>query len=609
MAKSTNNPTESPAADSEAMDRETAQKGDQAPPYGGDAGDGGGARGKTPMNHIPTCFVDLAERQRSVVRRLRERVTILDLNNAKRGALTPEQQDELAELKVRLQLARDGKVIDPLFKAVQAELAKSGQKVKDHLDGKFPGSGDRRELSLASVMGILALNNQEETGYDTIAVGNLDGKDGPPRIELRRVSDGLATRFGRNFSMARGEFTANQPLFERVLPVLDSESGGLNEVKAVQLAGVVKILGNQGIVVTDRYLDLKVRNALGALEGGRDDAPPSSIVIDLPDLDEQIDIVIVSDNIRATQALYFSAMIEELKVYQVVDKLVQLFQYGMLPLGKGSAGDMLYSYWKKSTNRLQEMERRNMYARCFGIAGGDANNNNLNREFDDLFLRFVSAVSAFIRQFSVDELLRSKVPLTVSMQQVHKSGRDLAANLSLRGYGIAYFAATELQTQIKEMFAILSEPEIRAAYGARDAFQLIDQVATLELGGAKNGMRYSGIAKSSSVIIAWLAERAALLNTPTRTRILDLDQIRDDAPRPLGTKAMTNPNDRDLVDACETWLALTGTQDDRVEQYSQASEGPMVTGAPIRIPDVARDALESVNIPAQGYGVRPGYTN
>jgi hypothetical protein len=309
----------------------------------------------------------------------------------------------------------------------------------------------------------------------------------------------------------------------------------------------------------------------------------------------------VADNLRAMQALYFAAMLEEMKVFQVVDKLVELFQYGMLPLGKGTAGDMLYGYWKKSVNRLTEIERRNLYARAFGLPGGEAGGTP-NREFDELFLRFVSGVSSFVRQFTVDELLRAKVALTVNTQQVQKAARDLAANLSLHGYGVAYFAATELQSQIKDAISVLGNQEIKGAYGARDMFQVIDQVATLELGGARNSIRCRTMANAGAVIIGWLAARANLLASPGRVRILDLDVIRDENPRPLGVKATVDPTDRDLVDACEQWLAVTGTSGDRVQEYSQPSEAPMVTSSPIRIPEVARELLETVGIKPNGKG-------
>jgi len=43
-------------------------------------------------------------------------------------------------------------------------------------------------------------------------------------------------------------------------------------------------------------------------------------VNDLPDLGARNEIV--ADNIRATQVLYTAAMLEELKVFQVVDRLL-----------------------------------------------------------------------------------------------------------------------------------------------------------------------------------------------------------------------------------------------------------------------------------------------
>jgi hypothetical protein len=60
------------------------------------------------------------------------------------------------------------------------------------------------------------------------------------------------------------------------------------------------------------------------------------------------------------------------------------------------------------------------------------------------------------------------------------------------------------------------------------------------------------------------------------------------------------PTDGDLVDACEQWLAVTGTADMQVEQYSQATEGPAITSRPIQIPSMARDLLASVGVSSNG---------
>jgi hypothetical protein len=216
-----------------------------------------------------------------------------------------------------------------------------------------------------------------------------------------------------------------------------------------------------------------------------------------------------------------------------------------------------------------------------------------NREFDDLWLRFVSAVSSFFRQTTVDSLLRSALPASVSQEGLRKSGRDLAANLSLYGYGVAYFAATSLQEQIKDIIEILQTDDVKSAYGARDMWQVVDQVASLELGGARNTVRYRTMAQTGGTIIRWLGNHASELSA--FGNVVDETEVRRNikSPRP-----MSDPTDRDLVDACEQWLAVTGTPDLQVEQYSQPVEAPNSTSRPIQIPQAARDMLESVGVTA-----------
>jgi len=231
-----------------------------------------------------------------------------------------------------------------------------------------------------------------------------------------------------------------------------------------------------------------------------------------------------------------------------------------------------------------------------------------NKEFNDLFLRFISAVSSFIRQNNVDDLLRTRFPGAISQQQVRKAGRDLAANLSLHGYGMAYPFAVEIQKQIKDIIDILSDDEIKSAFGAKDIWQVIDQVATLELGGARNSVRYRTMAASGATIFAWLANKAQELSNSGFGPILNVDEIRSATPRSNGAKATTDPNDFDLVNACEQWLAVTGTQDDLVETYAQPKEAPNMTSKPIQIPEIARETLEAVGVPAMGMGTpRNGY--
>lgn len=510
----------------------------------------------------------------------------LDRINTLRNDDERERQAAEGELlKINTELSGVAKakrlaVVDPVFLKVQAILKDMRPpKVRNHDDGKFGSVLSDSEIVLAAVYGILSVDNQTNTESE---------------------------RFVEAISGAVGEYTAHKKLFDRALEYVAEESVGsrIGEVRTDQWAAIVRELRADSVQADDRNLKMLVGRALGNVRGVDDGAPPSAIVIDLPDLEEQAEVEIQTNNLHAAQALYYGAMLEELRMWEVVEKLVELFQYGMLPLGRGDAGNRLYRRWRTSAERISEVERRNMYARVFGFPGGDAALGNVNRDFQDLWLRFVSAISAFVRQFKVDSLLRSDIPVTVSQEQVRKAGRDLAANLSLHTYGMAYSLATDIQAEVKEFITLLSDPEIKAAYGGRDMWQVIDQVSTLELGGARNSIRYRTMANSGAIIIRWLANRADKLASTGLVDILDLNDIRN--PPQRNGKATVDPTDYDLVSACEQWLAVTGTPDTQVEEYAQPIEGPTITSAPVRIPEAARDMLAAVGvqagIPAGGRG-------
>jgi hypothetical protein len=543
----------------------------------------------------PIVFVDMKKREEDERERLSGRVVELEQLKKDLGSLPSDLDKELTDTKAKLSQAHPldptGKaVVDPLFKAVQAEFKKTNQDVKDHLDGKLP-SQQGRSPSSKPIGGVAKFTDAEKA---LAAVYGL--------LEQDNQLNGDPKRLVRAIAVARGEYNQAQLLFDAVLPILAEEGDkvGVDRMRADQWAGVVRLLVRQNIAADDDLLELRTKNALERLEGAGEDAPPSSLTIKLPKLEETEELEIVEDNLRAMQALYFAVALEDAKLFQVVEKLVELFQQGMLPLGRGTAGDFLYDYWRKAVDRLSEVERRNLYARAFGFPGGEPQAAP-NREFSDLWLRFVSAVSSFRRQLTVDELLRSRVPVTVSEEHVRKSGRDLAANMSLHGYGGAFYAAVELQAQIEQAIDLLSDKEVKAAYGARDMWQVIEQVSTLELGGARNTVRARTMATAGAVIVAWLATRAKLLGSSSRLPLLDLQKIRSTLPRPPGADPLNKPDDRDLVEACEQWLAVTGTPDDRVEEYAQPSESPMISSGPIRIPAVAADLLASVGVQPNGY--------
>ena len=528
-------------------------------------------------------FVDMKARDEKARARLKARVAELTLKKSKLGGnLPPDEEAELVAITAALaKKTGDDMVatVDEFFINTKEKLAKSigANPIDDHVDGLLPTSRTKpptkltaAERQLAAVFGILEMDSRDNF---------------------------KSSRFTGWVTMALGEYANNLDLFTRVLDELiaDGDIVQNHELNAEHWVAVVRSLKKDGVQHDNSNIPTLVRSALAKVLGADIGRAASTVDISLPDLEDLVDIEIVVDNLHATQALFFAAMLEKINFFQVPDKLLEQFQYGQLPLGKGNAGDYLYTYWRKSIDRFNEVERRNLYARCFGFPGGSPTAGSPNRDFEELWMRFISAVSNYYRQIQVDNLLRTLVPVQVSQEAVRKAARDLAANLSLHGYGIAYFAATELQAQINDIITLLSDEEIKNSYGARDMWQVIDQVSTLELGGPRNSTRYRTMAHNGAVIIRWLANNASRLSGSSLVPVLDTEAIRSQQTNP--EKATIAPTDYELYNACEQYLAVTGTPEQQVEIYAQPSVPPTTTSRPIQIPAIAREMLESAGVP------------
>ena len=166
-------------------------------------------------------------------------------------------------------------------------------------------------------------------------------------------------------------------------------------------------------------------------------------------------------------------------------------------------------------SRLSAAGRRDLYQRVLGAPGGAIDAVKPNREFEDLWLRFVSSVA----------------------QQGGRGTPALNAQTLTRPSVAA--AARALASQ--------AGPLVGAAFAARDACQIIDQVNETQLGGAAHHARYRTLAEAGGAILEWLARHG------------------DAAHAPDGT-------DVDLLAAVDRWLAVTGAPDAEVGSFAQPRE-------------------------------------
>jgi hypothetical protein len=588
---------------------------------------------RTAMNRI--LLVDLGERERKTREELRGRQLKLEslLNNEALGGLNASQTRELAQ--IRKTLASDV-TADPFYQVVAAtitqrdwkDLAGKGEFVHEYglLGSQRMTNGpleslETREREIAGIAGILQVDNH---------------------VEATRDTGGLV----RHISTAQGEYRANRALFDAAFAQLSAQyhvtiqsqidaglidadiigcespggdpgerrdpvstdrafrPAGTDKVCALSgrnVAALVRRLAATGVTANDPWLASRIQNGYDMQAGVIEGAPISSTEISLPEFDDATDQVAVRENLLGAQAVAFSAHCEDMNMFGVVEKVVDLFRTGLLPISRGKAGDYLYGYLKKSAERMTQNERLDLYRQVLGRNEGDPALPG-NPEFKELWLRFIAAVSNFGRQLSVDKLLRSQVPVAVSQEQVRKSGRDLAANLSVHSFGIVRFAAAELQQTILEYRDVLSDAELRACFGARDMWQVMDQVNANYAGGPRNTHQHRTQARSSAVIIRWLANHSDRLSG-RYGEVISVNALTN--PQLSGSdQPMVAPNDWDLVQACEQWLAVGGVQESSIEQYSQSVESPVITSRPIGngngLPPEARAVLDQAGISLPG---------
>jgi len=266
---------------------------------------------------------------------------------------------------------------------------------------------------------------------------------------------------------------------------------------------------------------------------------------------------IVAANLRALQPIYFAAVLEEARGFEVVERLVGMFAGGTLPLGHERTGAMLYKYWKGDYKRLTPEQRRAVYARAFGQPGGDAD-TMANREFNELWLRFISIVG----MYSAELQALPPEERSVSADEVVVSGRELAINLSMYGDGLAWFAAADFKAEVQQAMELLASAELQIAFGAKSAWEVIYNAAATELGAALNVSRAHVRAESGMIILRWLANRRARLLRPRSANILKHEEICEARTAAAQNKNPTlYPTDYDLVTACEQWLGVTGTEE------------------------------------------------
>lgn len=572
----------------------------------GNAADGSGPHCKGDKQVPRILFLDARDAEDRATRKLNEELNNLQ-TRAENASLTSDEQATLDLLKTILLESKINYALDDTYVTLRDKMSK--------LLGRNTEVPALRQGHFGRGAGVSEMEYQDIV--TAVVWGKLTGEGiAPPKVLDAKSFDkgelelpAPTSRFSQEMTAAFARFNSHPDMYREVLRVM-AEAPDVNatgEIKAADWVVVTDTLIDRGVTADAPNLPTLIRATIDdRLAPSREKVTATAQIL-LPDLEANTAAEVQRVNLEAAQAIYFAAMMDECRLFDVVDKLAELFQIGALPLERGAAGEKLYQYIRKTPERISPYERRNTYARVFGTATGDpAATGAQFRNFDDLWIRFVSAVSDWYRKNQVEGLFASNGGYVPSQEQVRKTALDLAANLSLYCYGGTWFVASELQKDIANYIDLLSSPEIKSLYGAKDMWQVIDQVSILEFGRPVNTIRARTMAHAGAILIGWLEKKSDAISQPG-TELIDSDAIRNPARRST-TNAVNDPTDYDLVTACEQWLAIEGVGTDIVDMKSDASPSATTTTSPIRVPPAAQEVLGAFGFSHSG-SHREGYAN
>jgi hypothetical protein len=221
------------------------------------------------------------------------------------------------------------------------------------------------------------------------------------------------------------------------------------------------------------------------------------IGIELPPLHAaQID----QAQLRAIASLYLASEMENVGLIPAVETLAGLVRSGAFGVNVGAATPLLLNFWQNRNQRASREEREHCFASLFsGGAGRDG--------FIDTMLALCEAL------YKLDEnAVNANYGGTSQQMRVRSSaGRVLGHLLSSAG-GITVFLAQEILQSLRDAIAILKQPNLLAALGARDVWTAIDRIDRMAHTPHRDARLFVQRGRAGMTVLTWLADAAPLLD-------------------------------------------------------------------------------------------------
>jgi hypothetical protein len=292
-------------------------------------------------------------------------------------------------------------------------------------------------------------------------------------------------------------------------------------------------------------------------------------------------------NVQAVAMIAAAQEIEQTGAFDVVDRMLELFLQGMLPVRDDSGGRALNRYYWEAEDRLDAAARSAQYGRILGKGGtGDADVQP-NVQFEQLLMRFVSSLVRYDSDLQVATVVAlDGKDRPGSSEQVRKAAQDFASNASLYGWGFAIFAARRLSRHIDLVFDVLGQETLQRSYGVTGPWQLVERVSAVEFGSTPAIVQHRTRAQAIKDLLDLLAGYAPELSRSGAVRrfLPSAEDLR--GPVKGGSRPTVSVRDYErMVAAANNLLAVGGVTEDEIARFS----APVASAARGSIPTVGGD--------------------
>src|SRR5689334_17978907 len=215
-----------------------------------------------------------------------------------------------------------------------------------------------------------------------------------------------------------------------------------------------------------------------------------------------------SERIVAVGDLYYIYQHEKIGVFRVVQKLKQLFEAGAVRLSGGDGAYRLYQFDRRDVLRYTRKDRHDAYRRVLGYGRGlGSAQSRPNTDFHMLFGHFVNQVTLFWRDKRISDVIRERAidPSFGSIAVVRRAGLDLRNNLKFTSFGHLNVLRIEVMQVLEECFRILESEDVKALFGADNAWDVVDEVLIRYFDERLQSSPRQRMAVTGREVLRWLA--------------------------------------------------------------------------------------------------------